>query len=78
MTKISTRKTKLTFETSATYRGLPIIFEPGTHETAIRLKGRRFRYSVPYIAIFELGAKILANEKRRAREEARKKGRTTK
>jgi hypothetical protein len=74
MTRLADRKTRLSIETSALYRGRPLVLEPQNYEILIRVKGKRLRYGLPYVAIFDLGAKIMANEKRREKLERKKRG----
>jgi len=72
MTRIADRATKLRAETSARVQGRPLCLFLGTVSLIVRQKGRRHGYEVPYEAIWSVGAKIQANEDRRAREEKRK------
>ena len=51
-------------ETRAAYRGRPLILEVHPHEVVIREKGRRLKVSVPILAVYDLGFKILARERR--------------
>jgi hypothetical protein len=64
MTRLADRKTRLRVETSAKYQGVPLVFEAAPFALDIWKKAQRFKYTVPYAAIFELGAKLVANEKR--------------
>lgn len=63
-------------ETRAVYRGRPLVAEIGTHEISLREKGRRFVVSVPLLAVYELGYKMLAREREKAKKDAKKGSRT--
>lgn len=65
MTRIATRKTNLKCETSAVYRGRPLIVELFPHSVSIRPKGLRESYNVAWLAVFELGQKLTVLEERR-------------
>jgi len=62
--RIAQRKTRLQVETSAKYQGVPLIFEAGLNTLDMWQKRTKTRYTIPYVAIFELGAKLVANERR--------------
>lgn len=64
MSAIRDRKTKLKFETSATYQGRPIMGEADQFSVYLRLKGTRTRYEVPWEAAYILGAKLLDRQRR--------------
>lgn len=68
-----TGNAKVTRETLASYRGRPLCVTVNAHEVVIREKGRRFSASVPIVAVYDLGFKILARQ--RAAEKAQKRGR---
>ena len=55
---------KVVRETRAAYRGRPLILEIHAHEVVVREKGRRLRVSIPILAVYDLGFKILARERR--------------
>jgi hypothetical protein len=67
MTKLSERKTRLTFETEAVarYRGKQrnVVVEPGDdgHLVALWLKGTKVRYEISWEAVFDCAAKLYAN-----------------
>lgn len=71
MTRVADRKTVMRAETSARYRGRPLMITVGAHEVHIREYKRVQGYSVPWVAVYELGMKLAAQEARRAREAAR-------
>lgn len=76
MTKVAERRTTMRAETNACYRGRPLCITVEPHECLIREKGRRTAFAVPWLAIFQQGAKLAALEARRLKLEARKaKGR---
>jgi hypothetical protein len=60
MTMLATRKTTCRAETSALYRGRPLIVTLEPHEILIRQKGRRTAFAVPYQAVIEAGMKLAA------------------
>jgi chromosome condensin MukBEF complex kleisin-like MukF subunit len=60
MTRIADRKTKLQAETSAVYRGRPLVVELTPHYVLVREKGTRQGLSVPWLAVHELGLKLQA------------------
>lgn len=70
MSKLETRKTKLTFQTASTVRSgrrhRPIVIEAETTFALVRLAGTHTRFTVPYDAIYDLGCKL---EARRVRAE---------
>lgn len=66
-----TGKATVTRESRALYRGRPLIVEIATHEIVLREKGRRTRVSVPILAVYDLGFKILAREQRNERLKAK-------
>lgn len=72
MLRISARKTRIQAETDARYRGRPLVVVLNGHECFVREKGRRTAYAVPFLAIYELGMKLAANEQRRLKAERRK------
>jgi hypothetical protein len=80
MTKLSARKTRLTFETEHTirYRRLdrPIVVEPDMDGFSVylRLKGTRARFGVSWRSVYELAAKVAADRLRADRKAARRKG----
>lgn len=59
-------------ETRAMWHGRPLMVEVTGHELIMREKGRRFRVSVPLVACYETGWKILAREQRAAKLAKRK------
>lgn len=73
MTRIAERKTAMRAETSAVYRGRPLMVLIGPYEVVTRQKGRRACFSVPWQAVHELGMKLLAMENRRLKQERRKR-----
>lgn len=72
MTRMAERKSRLRAETSARYRGVPLVFSADAFEVHLREKGRRTAFSVPWAAVYELGMKLVAVERRREKAEARK------
>lgn len=80
MTKLATRKTRLSFETEATvrYRGQdrPVLVECDStgHHAGLRLKGTRVRYEVSWRGVYDFAAKVKA-ERDRAERKAKKKAR---
>jgi hypothetical protein len=62
----------VTRETRATYRGRALIVELSAHEVTLREKGRRLRVSVPLLAIYDLGFRLLAKQAAPAKKGARK------
>jgi len=72
MTRLQDRLTKVKAETNAVVRGRPLIVLLETHEIIIRQKGKRLAYAVPYLALWDLGAKLAAIEQRRLKAEKRK------
>lgn len=75
MTRVAERRTKLAGESNAVVQGrtLMVVVEP--HSITVRPKGKRFAVSVPIIAVWELGCRVMANEKRREKLAARRNGR---
>ncbi len=76
MTALSDRKTITRTQTAARYQGRALCVEmhparPG--ELFIREARRRSGYWVPFLAIYQTGAKIQANETRAAKLAARGK-----
>ena len=71
MTRIAERKTKIRAETSARYRGVPLVISIEPHEIILREKGRRACFAVPIVAVYELGMKLAALELRRLKAEKR-------
>ena len=63
---------QVTRETRAAYRGRPLCVTVNSHEVVLREKGKRLRVSVPIVAVYDLGFKILAREKAREKKEGRK------
>lgn len=78
MTRLSQRKSRLSFETEAQvrYRGKyrSVIVEPDLRGdvVSLRLKGTRVRYELTWQGIFERGAIVHADRQRRERKAARK------
>lgn len=72
MTRISERKSRMRAETSAHYRGTPLVLAIEPHECIIREKGRRTAFAVPWLAVYELGMKLAALEARRVKADARR------
>jgi hypothetical protein len=74
MTRLSERKTRLTFETAATarYRGKEraIVVEPDLEGqlVALRLKGTRVRYELSWQAIYNRAAMVHADRARAERK----------
>lgn len=73
VTRIADRKTISKGETSALYRGRPLVVVLQPHDILIREKGRRQAYAVPYLAIFETGMKLAAMESRKLKAERRRR-----
>lgn len=73
--RLADRKTTMRAETSAHYRGRPLIVTFEAHEAVIREKGRRQRFTVPWLAVYELGMRLAAEERRRAKATRGKYGR---
>lgn len=73
MTKLAERKTRMQAETSARYRNRPLVVLLNGHELFIREKGRRTAFAVPFLAVYELGMKLAALERRREKAEARRR-----
>ena len=71
MTALSVNGT-VTRETRASYRGRTLIVELSAHEVTLREKGRRHRVSVPILAVYDLGFKLLAREAAAAKRAKRK------
>lgn len=71
MTRIAERKTALRAETSARYRGRPLMIFCEPHEVVIREKKRSQAYAVPWLAVYELGMKMAALEKRKQKGRGR-------
>ncbi len=76
MTALRDRKSVLRTQTAAHYQGRALCIElhsnrPG--ELFIREARRRSGYWVPFLVIFQAGAKIMANETRAAKLAARRK-----
>ncbi len=72
MTRIAERKTRMVAETSAVWRGDPLIVTIEPHNVVIRAKGRRQAYTVPWLGIYELGQKLTAIETRKQKADARR------
>ncbi len=68
MSKLSARETRLTLETSATFRGRQIIAQIHPLTVTVREKGRRMRYEVSWEGIFVLAAKLAAERLRQERK----------
>ncbi len=66
---------KVTRESRAIVRGRALIVELSAHEITMREKGKRLRVSIPILAAYDLGFKLLAREKATAKREAKKAGR---
>jgi len=64
MIRIADRKTALRAETSARYRAKPLMISVEPYEVLIREKNRRQAYAVPWLAVYELGMKLAAIEKK--------------
>lgn len=75
MTRVAERRTKLAGETNVVVQGRPLMVTVGPHEIEIRPKGKRCTFSVPILALYQLGARIASNEARRLKAEARKQRR---
>jgi hypothetical protein len=73
VTKLSGNDT-VTRETAALYRGTPLVVELGAHNIVLREKAKRSRITVPILAVYDLGFKLIAREAR-AEKLLRKKGR---
>jgi hypothetical protein len=58
-------------ETSATYRGRALMVSIEPHQLVIREKGKRSSYEVPWLVIFELGARLEAERGIRERRYAK-------
>ncbi len=67
MTRVADRKTRLQAETSAVHRGRTLVVSIEPHDVLIREKGRRLVYAVPWLAVYELGQKLVALELRAQR-----------
>ncbi len=65
---------KVTRESRAVYRGRALVIELSAHEITLREKGKRTRVSVPILAVYDLGFKLLAREAAAAKREKRKAG----
>lgn len=72
MTRIADRKTNVRAETSAIYRGRPLLIELFPHSVQIHPKGVRESYNVPWLAIFELGQKLTVLEDRHSQPAKRR------
>jgi hypothetical protein len=68
VTRIQDRKTIVRAETSATYRHRALMVELTPHGVLIREKKRRAGYDVPWVAIYELGMRLDALEKRKTKK----------
>ena len=68
MTAIIKRKTILRAETSASFRGRPLLIELRPYAVFIREKGRRKGFEVDWESIFSLGAKKAAEQSRQERK----------
>lgn len=79
MTKLSSRKTRLSFVTnaSARYRGKDRAIAVDAHPefASVRLLGTRTRYEVSWRGVFDFAAEIYARRAREARQAARKQKR---
>ena len=64
MTRIADRKTTLKAETSAQYRRRPLMVELTPHNLIVWEKGLRERYTVPWLAVHELGLKLRARDEK--------------
>jgi hypothetical protein len=77
VTRLSNRKTRLTFETEAQvkYRGKyrPVVVEPDMRGdvVSLRLKGTRVRYEVSWQGTFEHAAKVHAERLRAEKKQRR-------
>jgi len=65
----TTRKTRR--ETLTAFQGRPLILELHPTWVTIRQKGRRYRYTVTYDQIWQIGARNAAEERRREKREAK-------
>jgi hypothetical protein len=74
MTRVADRKTVMRAETSARYRGAPLMVTVEAHEVMIREKGRRRGIAVPWLVVYEVGMRLAAEERRRAKGRARAGG----
>lgn len=73
MTRVAERKTQIQAETSAAYRGRPLMILIQPHGVLIREKGRRESYSVPWLAVHELGMRLAARAAEEGKNVARRK-----
>lgn len=65
-------------ETATTVQGRPILIEAGPRLLTLRLKGRRYRYSIPWESVWNRAAELEARrrmDERRAQREARRRAR---
>jgi hypothetical protein len=69
MTRVADRKTVMEAETSARYRGKPLMVTVGPHDVMIReyKRPRRLAVAVPWLAVYELGMKLAARERAQAK-----------
>jgi len=51
------------------------MFTAESHDVIMREKGRRSAFAVPWLAVYELGMKLAAQEQRRLKLERRKPAR---
>ena len=71
MTRIVDRKTAMCAETSAMYRGRPLIVTLYPHVVMLREKGQRENFSLPWTAVYENALKLHAMEQRRLKSGGR-------
>jgi hypothetical protein len=73
--RLSDRKSRLVFTTSATfrYRGKlrEIVVEPEPHVVSLRLAGTRLRYTCSWTSVYELAGEIFARQERERRKSQR-------
>lgn len=76
--KLRDRKTRLRFETDATFRERgklrEIILEPTPHLLYLKLKGQRKRVAVSYQTVIEAAYRIEADRKRAEKKAAKRAG----
>lgn len=76
MTKLS-GTASVSRETLAVWRGRELMVTVTAHDVQVREKGRRKGYSVPIIAVFELGAKLAARQAAAEKLEMKKRRKKT-
>lgn len=76
MTTLSSRKTKLVFETSDAIRERgrlrEVVIEAQPYYALVRLKGTRKAFPISYGAIYHAAARIASEEARSAKKRGRK------